>query len=207
LVGRAPILLKCAMQVFQELRMKGQQVHRQGGLTVLKSAVMKPAFLQELLNRRPEIAARWRTALKEAPVYTALGNPETMAFMITPTLNELFRMATDRPVPPWAPQSPPTLKLVESVSRCALNPMIGYYLAGESALTAIVRSVRPTDGLTETDILVSENELLALLRAMGRAEVTSFCEICLIQAPAAVAVKASAAIPAVCPFKTGEVGA
>jgi len=163
---------------------------------------MKRAFLQELINRRPEIATRWKTALKDAPVYTALGNPETLAFMIAPTLNELFRMAADRPIPPWMPQSPPAVRLVESVSRCAMNPMIGYYLAGESALTAVARGVRPTEELSETDILVSENELLALLRSMGRSEVTSFCEICLIEMPATASTKACAAMPMICPFKT-----
>jgi len=167
---------------------------------------MKCAFLQELVRRRAEIARHWRTMLKDAPAHTALGHPDTLAFMIEPTLTELFQRALQHPELSWTPQSPPVIRLVESVSRCALNPMIGYYLAGESAITRVVHEMRPFGDLTETDILSSEDELLALLRSLGRSDVTSFCEICLIETPTKATSKAGATVPTTCPFKAQKRG-
>lgn len=167
---------------------------------------MKSAFLHELMGRRSEIAQRWRAALQDIPVHTALGNPDTLAFMIEPTLTELFRTAFERPSPSWMPQSPPKVRLVESASRCALNPMIGYYLAGEAAVAFTVHGIMPRDDLSESDILISEGKLLALLRHLGRAEVTSFCEICLIETPSKATTRADATVPATCPFKAHKPG-
>ncbi|MGC4074260.1 MAG: hypothetical protein QM760_17455 [Nibricoccus sp.] len=165
---------------------------------------MKSAFLQELLHHRAEITRRWRVALQEAPVYTALGNADTLAFLIEPTLNQLFDIARTRPEATWSPQMPPSSLLVEPASRCAINPMIGYYLAGESALTGTVRGMRATDSMTETDILVSEGELLAILRSLGRVEITQFCEICRIEVPSTATARVSLTVPATCPFKASQ---
>jgi len=165
---------------------------------------MKSAFLHELIRRRATIVQGWRSALREVPVHTAFGNPDTLAFMIEPTLTRLFRAAVERPAPLWSPQSPPAIRLVEPVSSCALNPMIGYFLAGECAIAYIVRGIAPRGELTETDILISESELLAQLRDLGRHEVTSFCEICLVEAPATATALVKATVPLTCPFKANK---
>jgi len=165
---------------------------------------MNTAFLHELMPQQPEIVRRWRIGLKEMPSYTALGNPDTMMFLIAPTLQRLFTLAQAQPRPLWSPQSLPLLQLVEAVSRCALNPMIGFYLAGEAALGFVVRSIPTREGLSESEILVYEGELLALLRGLGRADVTSFCEICLIEAPSSAASRQRATIPTSCPFKAAQ---
>jgi hypothetical protein len=167
---------------------------------------MKSAFLQDVMKQRAEIARHWRHVLRETPVHTALANPDTLAFMIEPTLTGLFQRALQNPGPSWKPQAPPAVKLVDAVSRCALNPMIGYYLAGEAAITRVARRMNPHGDLTESDILAAESELLALLREIGRSEVTSFCEICLIETPVSASAKASHTMPATCPFKAGQRG-
>lgn len=162
---------------------------------------MNRAFLQELSVRRAEVARRWKAHLKDARVYTALGNPDTLAFMIEPTLTQLFRNALERATPSWAPQSPPRVRLVDSVSRCALNPMIGYYLAGEAAITAVIHEIPPNGLLTGSEILVSMEELLAFLRSLGKADVTGFCEICLIETPTSATTEKGGMVPLTCPFK------
>lgn len=175
-----------------------------GGARIVFNQRMNLAFLHELMPQQPEIARRWRTGLKDMPSYTALGNPDTMMFLIAPTLQRLFALAQERPEASWSPQAAPMLQLVEAVSRCALNPMIGFYLAGEAALGFVVRSIPTGYGLSESDVLLYEGELLALLRGLGRDEVTSFCEICLIEAPSSVASRPRATIPTTCPFKAAQ---
>jgi hypothetical protein len=162
---------------------------------------MKTAFLDELAQRRPEIVRRWRKGLKDTPRFSALGNPDTLRFMIEPVLDKLFSATRGRTHPPWSPQAPPSGRLVDATSRCALNPLIGFYLTGEAALGAVARELRPHAGLSESEILTSENELLVRLRKLGHQEITGFCEICRIKEPAATVAHQCASVPLECPFK------
>jgi hypothetical protein len=186
-------------KVFQDMRMKGQATRRLewtcSGITI----TMKTAFLQAMVLRRAEISRRWRVTLKDAPVYTALGNPDTLRFMIEPTLDRLFVAVREQPSAGWSPES--RVRLVEAASRCALNPMITYFLAGEAALVSVVKEIPPCADFSETEILMSEGELLLALREIGREEITGFCEICSIEAPAKVAHHHRESMPTLCPFK------
>lgn len=165
---------------------------------------MKNAFLDEVARRREEVRQRWRAALRQAPVHTALGNPDTLAFMIDPTLNRLFAAVRDRADATWTPDSPPEARLVEAASRCGLNPMIAYFLAGESALVGVTRGIRTCGTLSESELLTYEGELLAALRDLGRTEITGFCSICRVEHPRAVSTNPSAAVPPDCPYKAQE---
>jgi hypothetical protein len=165
---------------------------------------MKNAFIDEVARRRDEVRQRWRAALRHIPVHTALGNPDTLAFMIDPTLNRLFAAVNERRDAPWLPTALPETRLVEAASRCGLNPMIAYFLSGESAIVAVTRSIRSCGTMTESEMLTAENELLATLRELGRGEITGFCGICQVKHPTAVSTHPSAAVPADCPFKAQE---
>jgi hypothetical protein len=165
---------------------------------------MKNAFIDEVARRRDEVRQRWRVALRHIPVHTALGNPDTLAFMIEPTLNRLFAAVSERREAPWLPAALPEMRLVEAASRCGLNPMIAYFLAGESAIVAVTRSIRGCGTMTESEMLTAENELLATLRELGRGEITGFCGICQVKHPTEVTTHPSAAVPTDCPFKAQE---
>jgi hypothetical protein len=150
-----------------------------------------------MILRRSEISRRWRLTLRDGAYYTALGNPETLRYMIEPTLDRLFsetrEMRESKVTHP--------VRLVDEASRCALNPMISFFLAGESALVAVVREIRPSPLLSETQLLISEGEMLERFREIGHEEVRSFCEICGIEEPAAAAHGSCAGLPAKCPYK------
>ena len=165
---------------------------------------MKTAFLHQMTLRRAEISRRWRQTLKDAPVFTALGNPDTLRYMIEPTLDRLFVVARERPAACWSPESSPEVRLVEAASRCALNPMIAYFLAGEAAVVSVVKEIPPCAEFSETDLLVSEGQLLLALREIGRSEITGFCEICGIESPAKVATHHCESMPERCPFKARQ---
>jgi hypothetical protein len=162
---------------------------------------MKNAFLDEVTRRREEVRQRWRAALRQVPVHTALGNPDTLAFMIDPTLDRLFAAARERAESTWLPTALPETRLVEAASRCGLNPMIACFLAGESAIVSVTRNIRNCGTMTESELLRAEGELLATLRELGRGEITGFCGICRVEHPNTVSTHPSAAVPADCPFK------
>lgn len=172
----------------------------------VRTVRMKAAFLHQLVLRRDETVRRWLHTLKEAPVYSALGNPETLRYMIGPTLDRLFMAVREHVADGWSPEAPPAkVRLMEAASRCALNPMIGYYLAGEAALVSVVKEIAPCADFSETDLLVSESQLLTLLREMGRAEITGFCEICRVREPVkAMAGHTCSGLPETCPFKAAH---
>ena len=166
---------------------------------------MTKGFLLQLTLRRAEIARRWEQALRGVPARTALANPDTLRFMIEPVLTQLLTEAETAGETAWSPHSPPRERLLERVSSCALNPMIGFYFAGETALAAVARSLPVGPELSESELLTSECELLAALRRLGREDVTRFCEICLIEAPASAARAGEpATMPTVCPFKAAR---
>ncbi len=158
---------------------------------------MQTAFIHEMILRRSEISRRWRLTLRDGAYYTALGNPETLRYMIEPTLDRLFGPTE----PPRGSKAPQPVRLMDEASRCALNPMIAFFLAGESALVAVVREIRPSPALPETQLLLSEGEMLERLREIGREEVRNFCEICGIEEPAAAAHGTCAGLPVKCPYK------
>ncbi len=172
---------------------------------------MKRAFLRTLNRRRALIKQRWRAVLEHAPTRTPLANPELLAYMIDDTLDELLSGSlSDSATPPvrhhdggeFDPHDA-AKALVLSSCRCGLNPYIGFFLAGESALVSVIREIEPIGQMSEHDILAAETQLLFALRVIGHRDVNSFCEVCRIEHPAAAS-PGVASLPENCPFKSAE---
>ena len=162
---------------------------------------MKRAFLDALATQREVILQLWRDTLHQAPVNTALANPDILMFKMDDTLNELFSMGRSRSLPAWLAEHPPSTPLIDKACCCGLNPLLAYFLAGESAMTATVRRLKAGPDLSETEILKCLGQLVFALHVLGHREINSFCEICLIESPSTAARRAGANVPALCPYK------
>lgn len=163
---------------------------------------MKRAFLRALLARRAAIKLSWRAALQHAPTHTPLANPDLLAYMIDKTLDELL-LTINYPLSSTNGSDSTTMStLTRTPFGCGLNPYIGYFLAGESALVSVIRTVEPHAHLTENDILGGEIELLFAFRVLSHRDVNAFCEICRIEHPAELQGEPSV-LPKNCPFKNG----
>src|SRR4051794_18022051 len=161
---------------------------------------MKRAFLRALLDQRTSIMQRWRATLEQAPLHTPLAKPELLAYLMDQTLDELILTADDSTSRDLGSGDLVTRMSPAHCSTCALNPYIGFFLAGESALVSAVRSIEADPTLSENDLLSCETELLFAFRVMSHREVNEFCEICWITHPAASS-KERTTLPRDCPFK------
>lgn len=162
---------------------------------------MKRAFLRALVEQRASIKQRWRAVLQAAPTHTPLANPDLLAHMIDETLEELLWEVMYPKAGTNCTDAAITVGLAKRGSGCGLNPYIGYFLAGESALVGTIRTIAPTSTLLENDILCAETELLFAFRVMSHREVNAFCEICRIERPAARSGHERQTLPELCPHK------
>jgi hypothetical protein len=162
---------------------------------------MKRAFLDALGARRAVIKHLWEAVLRQAPVHTPLGHPDTLIYMMDETLDRLFSLTRSRSTPEWLAEHPLIGPPIGKSCRCALNPLLTYFFAAESALVATIRLLKPCPEFSEHDILVSESQLLFSLHVLGHQEMNAFCEVCQIEIPSANGSNPSAAVPSFCPFK------
>jgi hypothetical protein len=92
---------------------------------------MPDDFLRALIASRRDIHARWEVLLRIERVNTPLANPDTLVFLITSTLDEVFaalRVGEDARRPPAAGE------IGRPDCACGRNPFLAYFAAGEQAL-------------------------------------------------------------------------
>lgn len=121
----------------------------------------------------------WEVLLRAEPPISALGNPDTLVYMMDETLDAFF-VAARSPTPRRWLASHPLLSggLVETCP-CGHNPFLHYYVSGEQAIVAIADKVL-------TDILgASRKEAAAILadaqltfHYVAQRETQVFCDLC-----------------------------
>lgn len=132
---------------------------------------MLPELLRTLRARRSQIHAHWKMLLRGERVNTALAHPDTLAFMIGSTIEELLHsLECGRP---------PRQRTHRAACPCGRNPLLAYFHAGEQALLEeMVLAQIALTGLTAQDRAESIHELREAVRGFGDAEVEAFCGLC-----------------------------
>lgn len=117
-----------------------------------------------LLACAPAIKAEWRRLLRQEPALTALGHPDTLAFLMDATLREL---AADLETATAVERRPPAAPL-HRACRCGLNPLLKYFATGELALRIGARAA------------LGENfdAALALFQRLAQREIEALCSVC-----------------------------
>jgi hypothetical protein len=140
---------------------------------------MRRPFLQTLTGLRPMIKTCWEVLLRAEPPTSALGNPDTLVFMMDQTLNAYFT-ALRSPTPRrWLAHHPLLCGTLNETCPCGRNPLLHYFVSGEEAVVAIAakalgdQSDPPT---LKEDRLLSEVQLT--FHYLAQHELQVFCDLC-----------------------------
>jgi hypothetical protein len=139
---------------------------------------MDEQLLERLRGRRAAIRQEWETLLRTEPVATPLGHPDTLAYLIHRTLNDVFA-ALGAPNCRRRPGRPRSYAAIRAACGCGRNPLLAYFLAGERALLeALILAQSEIPGLPPEKRDKAVTELYLVLRGFGQREVESFCSVC-----------------------------
>ena len=162
---------------------------------------MKKAYLEALQGRRAEIKRQWDTLLRAAPPTTPLAHPDTLVHLMDESLRQLFSLFHSRSTRSWLIRHPPTTNRIGSDCHCRLNPLINYFIAGQTALAFVAQSVpREEHHLENLDATACVDELLLTFRFLSHREINAFCEVCQYSPVNARAANGGAASKPVCPL-------
>ena len=143
------------------------------------SGAMRRHVLQALLELRPMIKTCWEVLLRAEPPASALGNPDTLVFMMDGTLDAFFA-ALRSPAPRrWLARHPVLCDGLEVTCPCQRNPLLYYYVSGDEAILAIIAKAL-SDGLATTP--AEEQRLLSAVQLAfhyhAQHEIQTFCDLC-----------------------------
>lgn len=134
---------------------------------------MNPGDPRPLLDRHAaRILARWREQLRSLPPSSALAAPELLAPMMAPAIARVRHEATRHmDDPPGMPET--------AECRCGLNPLVAFYLTGETSTFEVLWS--QPDALAPLAPEARETTCRILREAWRRVateEISLFCSVC-----------------------------
>jgi hypothetical protein len=150
------------------MRSLGQALRRGPAAAGAQCGCMNPAMLQRLEALNPEIKGRWKALLRDEPVLTPLGRPDTLVFLMDATLTQLFAALNAPSEEKWLRSCPPIIATLHAYCLCGLDPVSKYFAAGEAALRAATGPL-PAE---ET------GDLLARYRSLAQQEFAAVCQAC-----------------------------
>jgi hypothetical protein len=138
---------------------------------------MQESLVNALRCQSTHIRERWAALLHVEPVTTPLANPDVLAYLIDPTLTEIFQNLTSRP----SRQRLGRRAANASPGRgcCGQNPLLAYFSAGQQVMREaliLVQAAMPLLDPAERD--ASLEELNAVLNHIARREIVAFCGVC-----------------------------
>ncbi len=140
---------------------------------------MKRLFRQTLIGLRPMIKTCWEVLLRAEPPTSALGNPDTLVFMMDQTLNAFFT-ALRSPTPRhWLAHHPLLCGTLDETCPCGRNPLLHYFVSGEEAVVAIAAKALGDQAdlsTAEQDQLLAEVQLT--FHYLAQHELQIFCDLC-----------------------------
>jgi len=121
----------------------------------------------------------WEVLLRAEPPASALGNPDTLVFMMDGTLDAFFAAARSPGPRRWLARHPLLCGALDETCPCGRNPLLRYYLTGEQALLAIAAKVlNDLEDLPApaSDQLLAEVQLT--FHYLAQYEIQTFCDLC-----------------------------
>ena len=140
---------------------------------------MRRQFLQKLTGLRPMIKTCWEVLLRSEPPASALGNPDTLIFMMDSTLDAFFAAARSPAPRRWLAHHPLLCGTLDETCPCGRNPLLHYYVSGEQAVVAIAAKALGEGSelrSTEEDRLLAEVQLT--FHYLAQYEIQTFCDLC-----------------------------
>lgn len=130
---------------------------------------MDPTLIARLERLRPAIKREWAALLRNEPTLSPLGRPDTLAYLMDETLNQLAKGARTHSLRTWLRRSPALFASLQRGCRCGLNPLLNYYSTGELALRASLHGRFPPQ--------VCEG-LLTIFHLKAQQELETLCTVC-----------------------------
>jgi len=123
-------------------------------------------------SQRASLCARWESLLRAESPNTPLANPEILVFKIPEACGEILdRMAL--------PSGEAREETSEPYCACGLNPLLGFFAAGEQAMEeAMLRAIHTVPHMTMADQSHAMGELHQILRALKGKEIAMLCSVC-----------------------------
>ena len=121
----------------------------------------------------------WEVLLRAEPPASALGNPDTLVFMMDRTL-DAFYTALLSPTPRrWLAHHPLLCGSLDGTCPCGRNPLLHYFVSGEQAILAIAAQALPESSTLPPEALeqlLSETQLT--FHYLAQHELQNFCDLC-----------------------------
>ena len=133
-----------------------------------------PDLLASFQSRASSIRARWDALLHVEPVSGPLANPDTLAYLIPDSLEQVFNALA---LPVRAPATLVAAKRPLPACDCGNNPYRAFFIAGEQALTeafVLLQVELPAHERRESDLAA----VIFIARCMAQKEIDTFCGVC-----------------------------
>lgn len=124
--------------------------------------------LQQLEQLRASIKSEWKKLLRQEPAATALANPDTLAYLMDSTLDQLFA-GLRQPNEKWLRDIARSRRPLRESCSCHLSPLIVYFSTGELALHAVASRSHAGD----------LPEISLLFHAIAHEEINALCSVCM----------------------------
>lgn len=140
---------------------------------------MRRHFLKALAELRPMIKTCWEVMLRAEPPASALGNPDTLVFMMDRTLDTFFTAMLSPTPRRWLARHPFLCGTLNATCPCGRNPLLHYFVSGEEAIVAIAAKSLPRQYAlppAAQDRILSEVQLT--FHYLAQHELQIFCDLC-----------------------------
>ncbi len=135
---------------------------------------MAPRILHYLRARRTAIITQWEALLRVERVNGPLANPDTLAYLIPDSLEQVFTTLAKLSHDPFSRRA---AKAPLPSCDCGNNPFLAYFVAGEQALVegmVLLQAGLPLDERHQSDV----GEIMLAVRRLARSEIDTFCSVC-----------------------------
>jgi hypothetical protein len=140
---------------------------------------MRRHFLKALGELRPMIKTCWEVMLRAEPPASALGNPDTLVFMMDRTLDSFFTAMLSSAPRRWLARHPLLCGALGETCPCGRNPLLHYFISGEEAIVAIAAKALPekpgVPAATREQLLT---EVQLTFHYLAQHELQIFCDLC-----------------------------
>jgi hypothetical protein len=136
---------------------------------------MNRDVIAALRDRADSIRQRWEALLRVEPVLSPLAHPDTLAFLIPASVEQMLAWLNNEPA--QFSHLNPTLRSRRTPCLCGDNPYVPYYKAGEQALLeSLILVQAELQTLTTRDADLAEFH--GVFRALADRDIEAFCEAC-----------------------------
>ena len=120
----------------------------------------------------------WEVLLRAEPPASALGNPDTLVFMMDRTLDAFFAAALSPTPRRWLARHPGLCESLGATCPCRRNPLLRYFVTGEEAILAIAGQglARMEPRLEDEDQILAQVHLT--FHYLAQSELQTFCDLC-----------------------------